>query len=186
MIETQEREKPMQPPLLLPLADQRCLCGHLLRSDQERKRGRCIECELQEHMNENQLFFFLTYAKEQDRSCQPVAHMMRKAITAEREAMSRFSKERNGDETGWLSAYDLCEALNCVANALSHWAYVAARLWHALELTREDQDLYPYLCMLHTWSTGQSTRLLSIHLAMQARVQVFCQEYGISPHFQDR
>ncbi len=165
----------MIPSFVNPSGEQRCLCGHLLRSETERTKGQCIECGLQDHTNDTLLAVLLTYAKEQNHSMQPLAHLTCKAITAEREAMTHFSKKRMPDEADWLCAYDLCEALNQVANALTQWAYVAARLWYALELSREDDSLKE----LHTWSTRQFSRLLSIHLSMQASVQTICRERGI-------
>ncbi|MBA2397056.1 MAG: hypothetical protein H0V70_30410 [Ktedonobacteraceae bacterium] len=163
--------------VITQMSNQLCLCGHILRSETERLRGRCIECGLQDDMNEHTVSTLLTYAKEQDHCLQPIVHMARKAIAAERKAMSSFYKERSMCEADFLDAYELCEALTCIANALSQWAYVAARLWYALELAGEDHQ--PYLRTLHLWSTQQFSRLLSIHLAMQASIQVFCRERSI-------
>ncbi len=50
-------------PSFVKLSDeQRCLCGHLLRSETERTKGRCIECGLQDHTNDTLLAALLTYA----------------------------------------------------------------------------------------------------------------------------
>lgn len=155
----------------------RCLCGHLLRAQSEQATGGCIECHLQEHTNENMLSMLLTYAKEQNHGMQPIAHMAHMAITAQRQAMTHYSKTRTPDDADWLCAYDLCEALNQTANALTQWAYVAARLWNALE--RSSNREHCYLKELHTWSVQQFSRLLSTHLSMQASVQTLCQAGGI-------
>src|SRR5436309_14842856 len=105
--------------------EQQCFCGQQYSTETEQRNKRCIQCEKQYALCEEKV----TQLSQVIQAALPLVHMIRKAIEAERNARILSSQEIPQNEPIFSYAYTKCLALNHVAAAFTHWAYVSARLW---------------------------------------------------------
>jgi hypothetical protein len=157
---------------------QRCFCGHLLRTSDEQTTGWCIECGLQIVYNEGIIDRLSTRAETS-----LISFLARKAVLAEKTASIRSSQPINEDLSPLSYARDLCEMLNAIAQALTYWADISARLLPPEEASQERKTIF---AALYPWSIQQFRRTFAIQLMMQAQLQEFCeQQYLLLPSLID-
>ncbi len=158
--------------------ERRCFCGHILRAPTELAKGWCLECGMQAALNQATIDQL-----SQMPGLDLIAHLARKAAVAEIMAVTRSERtpERRS-QPSFFSAYEQCEALSSVAEALTQWAFASARLW-LLQEEEQDPERKAALAGLHQWTTRQFKRLFTIHLTMQARLSQFCGEHHIPVTF---